>query len=67
MGRFLQISMGSASELDYLILLAGDLGYLKPDVKQTLSADLQEIRRMLTVFYQRVRKVPPRPAIAAGC
>jgi four helix bundle protein len=29
MGRFVQIAMGSASELDYLLLLANDLGYLQ--------------------------------------
>jgi four helix bundle protein len=31
MGRFVQIAMGSASEVDYLILLARDLDYLQQD------------------------------------
>jgi four helix bundle protein len=58
MGRFIQIAMGSASELAYLSILASDLGYFEPMVYQALSADLDEIRRMLTVFYKRVRQVP---------
>ena len=30
MGRFIQIAMGSASEVAYLSLLAKDLGYFEP-------------------------------------
>src|SRR5215467_11519794 len=33
--RFLQISMGSASELEYHLLLSKDLGYLKTDVHES--------------------------------
>jgi four helix bundle protein len=58
MGRFVQIAMGSASELDYLLLLANDLGYLQG--YEGLNAELGEIRRMLTVFYKRIRRVPEK-------
>jgi|SRR5580704_1805552 four helix bundle protein len=58
MGRFIQIAMGSASEVAYLSTLAKDLGYFEPTKYEHISADLDEIRRMLTVFYKRVRKLP---------
>ena len=58
MGRFVQIAMGSASELDYLLLLANDLGYLEGH--EGLTAKLGEIRRMLTVLYKRIRRVPEK-------
>ena len=56
MGRFLQIAMGSASELDYLLRLATDLGYLQPEDFRKLAAELEEIRKMLTAFYKRIRR-----------
>jgi four helix bundle protein len=62
MGRFVQIAMGSASELDYLILLARDLGYLPVGQYDAASAELDEIRRMLTALYKRIRRVPERHA-----
>jgi four helix bundle protein len=47
MGRFLQIAMGSASELEYHLLLAHDLGLLgKPD-HQRLENEVIEVKRML--------------------
>ncbi len=56
MGRFLQIAMGSASELDYLLRLGRDLEYFQPSEYRQLDAELSEIRRMLTGFYKRVRR-----------
>jgi four helix bundle protein len=58
MGRFLQIAMGSASELDYLIRLGKDLGYFQSTEYRGLAAELVEIRRMLTAFYKRIRRTP---------
>ena len=60
MGRFIQIAMGSASEVAYLILLAKDWGYFETVEYEHLSADLNEVRRMLTAFYKRVRQAPQR-------
>jgi four helix bundle protein len=57
MGRFIQIAMGSASEVDYLLFLAKDLGYLAAAESADLAAELSQIRRMLTAFYKRVRQV----------
>lgn len=66
MGRFLQIAMGSASELDYLLRLGKDLDYFQPSEYQLLGAELSDIRRMLTALYKRVRRpaerqIVPRP------
>ncbi|MGO9517604.1 MAG: four helix bundle protein [Candidatus Korobacteraceae bacterium] len=58
MGRFVQIAMGSASEVDYQLVLAKDLGYLQKAEWEGLAAEVSEIRRMLTVFYKRIRRVP---------
>lgn len=52
--RFLQIASGSASELDYHLLLARDLNFLKQDEYFQLFAELSECRRMLTALLQKV-------------
>ncbi len=52
--RFLQIASGSASELDYHLLLAKDLGFLPAEDYQRLTKDLSEMRRMLTSLLQKV-------------
>ncbi|HUI84642.1 MAG TPA: four helix bundle protein [Candidatus Binatia bacterium] len=45
--RFLQIATGSASELEYHLLLSHDLGFLNPDKFQALTGRVQEIKKML--------------------
>ena len=67
MGRFIQIAMGSASELQYLILLASDLGYLTPEAGTSLAAELEQVRRMLTALYKRVRQVHPKASTSTAC
>ena len=52
--RFLQIASGSASELDYHLLLARDLGFLGDDEYKNLLQDLMQMRRMLTALLQKV-------------
>jgi four helix bundle protein len=52
--RFLQMSMGSASELDYHLLLSRDLGYLKPLDYEPLAQSVSEVKRMLTSFIQKL-------------
>lgn len=53
--RFFLIAMGSSSELEYLLLLARDLGYLSNETHQILHNDLVEVRRMLNSFIQRLK------------
>ena len=46
--RFLYISMGSASELEYFSILIADLGLLKNAEAAKIETDAAEIKRMLT-------------------
>lgn len=53
--RFLQIAMGSATELEYHVLLSRDLGLIAPTTFESLNDEITQIKRMLTIFIQRVR------------
>jgi four helix bundle protein len=53
--RFLTIALGSACELDYYVLPAGELGYLDDPVTRRLGTELVEIRRMLGSFVQKLK------------
>jgi four helix bundle protein len=53
--RFLRIAMGSASELEYHLLLAHDLKLLKTPEYETLARQVTEIKRALTSFIQKLR------------
>ncbi len=57
MGRFLQIAMGSASELEYQLLLAHDLEYLQNPDYEKLSTQAVEVKRMLSSLMQKVKAV----------
>jgi len=54
-GRFLQISMGSASELEYHFLLARELGYLTVEDYSSLDGQVRAIKQMLTSLIQKVK------------
>ena len=53
--RFLQIARGSASELEYHILLARDLQLLTEAVYCNLDSKVVEVERMLTGLVKRLR------------
>jgi four helix bundle protein len=53
--RFLQIALGSASELEYHLLLARDLGYLNVARHETMQVDTVEVKKMLTSLIQKLR------------
>ncbi len=53
--RYLHIGMGSASELEYHLLLAHDLGLLPLEVYTQLNHDLVEVKRMLNAFIQTLK------------
>ena len=53
--RFLQIAMGSASETEYLILLAHDLKYLTTDQYDELMDTIIRIKKMLINLQKSVR------------
>jgi four helix bundle protein len=51
----LQIAMGSASELEYHLLLARDLKVIAPGDYQGLLAQIIEVKRMLASLIQACR------------
>jgi four helix bundle protein len=57
LARFLQIAMGSASEVEYQLLLAHDLDYLKSPDYERLATQAVEVKRMLSSLMQRVKVV----------
>ncbi len=50
-----QIAMGSATELDYHLLLAHDLGYLDDIAYEVLAIQTVEVQKMLSSFIVRLR------------
>jgi four helix bundle protein len=52
--RFLQIAMGSASELEYHLLLARDLNLLRQVEYESLDREVTDVKRMLTSFIQKL-------------
>ena len=53
--RYLQIGIGSGSELEYQLLLARDLGYLPEDEHRSLEDEVIEVKRMLAGLIRKVR------------
>jgi four helix bundle protein len=56
LARLVKIAMGSASELDYHLLLCRDLGFMNEGDFTRTSSDLTEVRKMLTSFLNRVEE-----------
>ena len=54
LARFCIFARGSATELEYPLLLARDLKLIQPKDYEILSAQTVEIKRMLTVFVQKL-------------
>ena len=53
--RFLGIARSSASELEYLLLLAHDVGLLGSAAFESLTGDTVEIKRMLSALLKKLR------------
>ncbi|MBN8595493.1 MAG: four helix bundle protein [Anaerolineae bacterium] len=52
--RFAHISLGSAKELEYQLLLAHDLGYVTDPAYQLLDIEVKQVLRMLSGFIQKL-------------
>lgn len=52
--RYLSIAAGSASEAEYQILLARDLSYVTDDAHRQLDAQVNEVKKMLNSFIQKL-------------
>jgi four helix bundle protein len=60
--RFLRISLGSATELEYHLLLARDIGILDDATYQSLSAEVMRVQGMLAGLYRSLRSGSPKPS-----
>ena len=58
--------MGSASELDYHLLLCRDLGYMKDEDFKRVESELTEVRKMLTSFLNSIEAQIESKSQAAG-
>ena len=56
--QFLNIAKGSASELEYELMLARDLGYLSNEEYSKLDASVKTIIKMLTGLSRSLRTQP---------
>jgi four helix bundle protein len=54
LSRFVHIALGSASELQYQLLLARDLSYLTSGEHDQLEARVTEIKKMLSSLVQKL-------------
>ena len=55
MFNLFNISMGSASEVEYLLLLSSDLSYFKNDDYNILNKSLIEVKKMLNTYMQKMK------------
>lgn len=61
LARFLQIAMGSASELEVHLMLSHDLGFLTDQTYAPLREDLVALKRMLGTLIGKVLACPQQP------
>ena len=66
LARFVRIAMGSASELDYHLLLSRDLGFMSGDDFDRTATALTEVRKMLTSFLASIEEQIESRSRAAG-
>lgn len=66
LARYIQIAMGSASELQNHLRLAKDLGFLNETSYCPLVNALTSIRQMLTALFQTLRRTRNTPVPANG-
>ena len=55
LARFLEIAMGSASELEYLVLLSKELHFFDDNVYNTLIVEIIGIKQMLATLIKKLR------------
>lgn len=54
--KFLEISLGSAYELETQVLIADQLGYGNKELRNLILSDLDEEQKMLQSFINKVEK-----------
>ncbi|MBO7412052.1 MAG: four helix bundle protein [Fibrobacter sp.] len=62
LARFLHIASGSATEVEYQLLLARDLQYIDSTRFEKLNREIVEIRKMIISFIKKIPDVEPGTA-----
>lgn len=52
--HFLQMAIGSSSEVEYQILLAKDLGYISEELCNSLTHEVVSVRKMIVNFQKKL-------------
>jgi len=53
--RFLDIALGSASELEYHLLLSVDLKFIDPETHTQLNSEVVQVKRMIAGLLRKLR------------
>ena len=53
--RFLYIASGSAHELDYLLLVSSELGFIESSISRSLISEIDEIKKMLAALIKTIK------------
>ena len=53
--RFLQIAMGSACEVEYLVLLTKDLKYIKNNEAEIIQKEIVTLKKMISTLIKKCR------------
>ena len=56
--RFLDVALGSAAEVETLLILSADLNFISQTEASRLIAELEEIQRMINGFNRYLRQGP---------
>ena len=54
LARFMSIACGSASEVEYQLFLAHDLNYIQARTYRKLDREVNEVKKILNVFIQKL-------------
>jgi len=64
--RFVSIASGSATETEYHLLLAHDLGYLANEPYEVADAQVNEVKKMLRALHGKLTASAPGQAWEGG-
>jgi len=56
LANYLQTALGSSNEVEYLLFLSHELGYLKDDSFKNSASQVNEIKAMLIALINKVRR-----------
>jgi four helix bundle protein len=54
LAKYLSIAAGSASEVDYLLILVTDLEFIKKELSEVLIKEINEIKKMLNSLQTKI-------------